>query len=73
MGDCTTQTGRLEPAKTADKADCQNGRKRAISAKMAATSKSCAKRPPANIMPNKKYFSTIFSSFFLLTMPIPNV
>jgi hypothetical protein len=24
-------------------------------------------------MPNKKYFSTIFSSFFLLTMPIPNV
>jgi hypothetical protein len=62
MGDCTTQTGRLEPAKTAYKADCQNGRNRAKSAKMAAPSKSCAKLPPANIMPNENLFFSI--SFF---------
>jgi len=62
MGDCTTQTGPLEPAKTADKANCQNGRKRAVSAKMAAPSKSCAKLPPANIMPNENLFFSI--SFF---------
>jgi hypothetical protein len=43
MGDCTTQTGQLEPAKTADKADCQNGRKAAVSAKMAGR---------ANLVPN---------------------
>jgi len=43
MGDCTTQTRQLAPAKMADKATCQNGRKRAISAKMAGYSKSCAK------------------------------
>jgi hypothetical protein len=41
----------------AGRANCQNGRNRAVSAKMAGTSKSCAKRS-ANMA---KKFGTVFA------------
>jgi hypothetical protein len=41
-------------------ANCQNGRKRAKSAKMAGYSKSCAKLRVANIVPKNIFISPIF-------------
>jgi hypothetical protein len=52
----------------ADKADCQNGRNRPLSAKMAAPSKSCAKWY-AN-MTVMKFSPTDFSCFFFLQSTI---
>jgi hypothetical protein len=73
MGDCTTQTGRLATAKTAEEATCQNGRNRAKSAKMAVTANLVPNALPIwqqQILCQKIFF---FDYFFFLQMPIPNV